>query len=157
MDSLCEQLDQLTLEYLEEFGQLLTCKQLIDDTIKLGYFNLSRSRIIMGVNHLSRLQYSERQPMTASTTISIDSSPEFHIEKHVDKQHVNDALKWFGLLSPNVFKQCQKSFQTAIDLVIETCQRENNILRLKTRIDQLMNEKQILLTKENLLDNKSND
>jgi hypothetical protein len=40
MDSLCEQIDKLTINYLKEFGHLLACKQLLDDTIKQGYFNL---------------------------------------------------------------------------------------------------------------------
>ena len=153
MDSICQQLDQLTVEYLDEFGHLLACKQLIDDTVKQGYFNLSRARIIMGVNNVSRLQYSEREPMIASTRVSI-ASPSFDMEKHVDKEHVDDALKWFGLLSPNVLKQSQKSFQQSVDLSLEACQRQEKILQLKTKIENLMKEKQAFLTKENLDGNK---
>ena len=156
MDSLCKQIDHLTISYLEEFGHLLSCKQLLDDTIKQGYFNLSRSRIIMGVNNLSRLQYSEKDPMIASTKISISSSP-CDIEKQIDKDHRDDALKWFGLLSPGVLKQSQKSFQQTIDLALEACRRQQNILELETKIKQLLKEKQSFLTKENLNVNKKDD
>jgi hypothetical protein len=107
----------------------------------------------MGVNNLSRLQYSEKDPMIASTKISISSSP-FEIEKQIDKEHCNDSLKWFGLLSPNVLKQSQKSFQQTIDLALEACKRQENILELKTQIKQLLKEKDILLTKENFTENK---
>ncbi|CAF3878324.1 unnamed protein product, partial [Adineta steineri] len=101
MDSLCEQIDKLTINYLEEFGQLISCKQILEDTIRQGYFNISHARVIMGVNNLSYLQYSEKDPMIASTKISISSSP-FQIEKQTDKEHCNDTLKWFGLLTPNM-------------------------------------------------------
>ncbi len=156
MDSLCEQIDKLTINYLEEFGHLISCKQLLDDTIKQGYFNLSRARIIMGVNNLSRLQYSEKDPMIASTKVSISSLP-FDIEKELDKEHCDDALKWFGLLSPNVLKQSQKSFQQTIDLALEACRRQENILELKNKIEQLVKEKQTFLTKENFHENKNVD
>jgi hypothetical protein len=156
MDSLCEKIDKLTISYLEEFGHLLSCKQLIDDTIKQGYFNLSRARIIMGVNNLSCLQYSEKDPMIASTKISISSNP-FDIEKEIDKEHGDDALKWFGLLSTNVLKQSQKSFQQTIDLSLEACKRQENISVLKKQIQQLLDEKKTLLTKENLDENKNID
>ncbi|UJR27837.1 hypothetical protein I4U23_009103 [Adineta vaga] len=103
MDTLCEQIDKLTVSYLEEFGHLLSCKQLLEDTIKQGYFNLSRARIIMGVNNLSRLQYSERDPMLAATKIAISSSSlPFEADKETDKEQGDDALKWFGLLTPNM-------------------------------------------------------
>ncbi|CAF2351916.1 unnamed protein product [Rotaria sp. Silwood2] len=157
MDSLCEQIDKLTIDYLEEFGHLLACKQLLDDTIKQGYFNLSRARVIMGVNNLSRLQYSEKDPMIASTKIFLTSSSPFNIEKQIDKEHSDDALKWFGLLSPNVLKQSQKSFQQAIDLALEACMREKNILQLKSQIEQLLKEKKTFLTKENFDENKKDD
>lgn len=153
MDSLCQRLDQLTINYLEEFGHLLACKQLLDDTIKQGYFNLSRARIIMGVNNLSRLQYSEKDPMIASTKVSI-ASESFDIEKQVDKEHSDDALKWFGLFSPQVLKQSQKSFQQTIDLALEACKRREKILQLKTEIEQLRREKETFLTKENLVEEK---
>jgi len=156
MDSLCEQIDKLTINYLEEFGHLLSCKQLLDDTVKQGYFNLSRARIIMGVNNLSRLQYSERDPMIASTKISISSLP-FDIEKQIDKEHCDDTLKWFGLLSPNVLKQSQKSFQQTIDLALESCKRQENLFQLKTKIEQLLKEKKNFLTKENVDENKNVD
>ncbi len=156
MDSLCEQIDKLTINYLEEFGHLLSCKQLLDDTIKQGYFNLSRARIIMGVNNLSRLQYSEKDPMIASTRISILSSP-FEIEKQIDKEHCDDTLKWFGLLSPNVLKQSQKSFQQTIDLALEACKRQENILCIKSQIEELLKEKKSYLTKENFNENKNQD
>ncbi|CAF0823629.1 unnamed protein product [Adineta ricciae] len=149
MDALCEQIDKLTLDYLEEFGHLLACKQLLDDTVKQGYFNLSRARIIMGVNNLSRLQYSERDPMIAATKISISSVSPFQVEKEIDKEHGDDALKWFGLLSPNVLKQGQKAFQKTIDLVLESCKRQDNVLQLKSQIEQLLKEKQSFLSKEN--------
>jgi hypothetical protein len=154
MDALCEQIDKLTINYLEEFGHLLACKQLLDDTIKQGYFNLSRARIIMGVNNLSRLQYSEKDPMIASIKIEISSVP-FDIEKEVDKEHGDDALKWFGLLSPNVLKQSQKSFQQTIDLALEACKRQANVLQLKTKIEELLKEKKAFLTKENLNEKKN--
>lgn len=153
MDALCQRLDQLTISYLDEFGHLLACKQLIDDTIKQGYFNLSRARIIMGVNNLSRLQYSEKDPMVASTKVSITSEP-FEIEKQTDHEHSDDALKWFGLLSPRILKHSQKSFQQTIDLALEACQRREKILQLKTEIEQLLREKQMFLTKENLVEEK---
>ncbi|CAF2117969.1 unnamed protein product [Rotaria magnacalcarata] len=156
MDSLCEQIDKLTVDYLEEFGHLLACKTLLDDTIKQGYFNISRARIIMGVNNLSRLQYSEKDPMIASTTISITSSP-FNIEKTMDKEHSDDALKWFGLLSPLALKQSQKSFQQTIDLSLEACRRQENILQLKSQIEQLLKAKKIFLTKENFNENKKDE
>jgi vacuolar-type H+-ATPase subunit D/Vma8 len=155
MDSLCERIDKLTLDYLEDFGHLLSCKQILDDTIKQGYFNLSRARIIMGVNNLSRLQYSENGPMTASIKISI--SPSFEMEKEIDKENGDDTLKWFGLLSPNVLKQSQKCFQQTIDLALEACQRQEKILRLKTNIEQLLKEKKSFLTKENFDENKIED
>jgi hypothetical protein len=154
MDALCEQIDKLTINYLEEFGHLLACKQLLDDTIKQGYFNLSRARIIMGVNNLSRLQYSEKDPMIASIKIEISSVP-FDIEKEVDKEHGDDALKWFGLLSPNVLKQSQKSFQQTIDLALEACKRQANVLQLKTKIEELLKEKKAFLTKENFNEKKN--
>ena len=150
MDSLCERIDQLTLAYLEEFGQLLACKQFIDDTMKNGYFNLSRARIIMGVNNLSRMQYSEDQLMTASTKISVQSSPTFEIEKQHDQEHANDPLNLFGLLHTRVWKQSQKSFQQTIDLALEACQRQENVRRLRTQIDSLMKEQQSFSSKENL-------
>jgi hypothetical protein len=153
MDSLCEQIDKLTINYLEEFGHLIACKQLLDDTIKQGYFNLSRARIIMGVNNLSRLQYSEKDPMIASTKISISSDP-LSIEKHIDHEHSDDALKWFGLLSPKVLKQSQKSFQQTIDLALEACQRQENICQLKIQLERLLKEKKTFLTKENLNEEK---
>jgi hypothetical protein len=156
MDSLCEQIDKLTINYLEEFGHLLACKQLLDDTIKQGYFNLSRARIIMGVNNLSRLQYSEKDPMIASTKISISSDP-FEIEKQIDQEHSDDTLKWFGLLSPRVLKQSQKSFQQTIDLALEACRRQENICQLKNHIEQLLKEKKTFLTKENLNEEKNVD
>jgi hypothetical protein len=156
MDSICEQIDKLTINYLEEFGHLLACKQLLDDTIKQGYFNLSRARVIMGVNNLSRLQYSEKDPMTASTKISISSSP-FQVEKQIDKEHCDDALRWFGLLSPNVLKQSQKSFQQTIDLALEACRRQENLSELKIKIKQLLKEKQTFLTKENFNENKTDE
>ncbi|CAF1022785.1 unnamed protein product [Rotaria sp. Silwood1] len=156
MDSLCKQIDKLTIDYLEEFGHLLACKQLIDDTVKQGYFNLSRARVIMGVNNLSSLQYSEKDPMIASTKIFITSSP-FNIEKQINKEHCDDALKWFGLLSPNVLKQSQKSFQQTIDLALEACIRQKNILQLKNQIEKLLKEKQSFLTKENFDENKNDD
>ena len=154
MNSLCKQIDKLTIDYLEEFGHLLACKQLLDDTVKQGYFNLSRARIIMGVNNVSRLQYSEKDPMIAATKISISSIP-FDIEKQIDKEHGDDALKWFGLLSPNALKQSQRSFQQAIDLILETCRRQENILRLKTKLQELLKEKQSYLTKENFDETKN--
>lgn len=150
MDSLCEEIDKLTVNYLEEFGHLLACKQLLDDTIKQGYFNLSRARIIMGVNNLSSLQYSEREPMVASTKVSISSTDSFNIEKSIDKENSDDALKWFGLLTPNVLKQSQKSFQQTIDLALEACKRKENILELKEKIQELLNKKKALSTKENI-------
>ena len=156
MDSLCQRIDQLTINYLEEFGHLIACKQLLDDTIKQGYFNLSRARIIMGVNNLSRLQYSERDPMIAATKISISSTP-FEIEKQLDKEHSDDALKWFGLLSPNVLKQSQKSFQQTIDLALETCNRQEKISQLKEQIEELIKEKTSLLSKENVPEEKTID
>ena len=153
MDSLCQRLDQLTISYLEEFGHLLTCKQLLDDTIKQGYFSLSHARVIMGVNNLSRLQFPEQGPMTASTKISISTEP-FEIEKETDQEHSNDALKWFGLFSPKVLKNGQKSFQQTIDLALEACRRREKVLQLKTNIEQLLREKQTFLTKENLVEEK---
>ena len=140
MDSLCQRIDRLTVEYLEEFGHLLACKQLIDDTAKQGYFNLSRARVIMGVHQLSQLQYSESQPMVAATKISIENDEKLNIEKQFDPEHGDDPLKWFGLLSPRVLKQSQKSFQQTIDLSIEACRRQDRILRLKSQIEQLMKE-----------------
>jgi hypothetical protein len=142
MDSLCERIDQLTLAYLEEFGQLLTCKQFIDDTMKNGYFNLSR------------MQYPEDESMTVSTKISVQSSPTFEIEKQHDQEHANDPLNWFGLLHKRVLKQSQKSFQQTIDLALEACQRQENLRRLRTQIDSLIKEKQSFLSKENLHANK---
>ncbi|CAF0800386.1 unnamed protein product [Rotaria sordida] len=156
MDSLCEQIDKLTIDYLEEFGHLLACKQLLDDTIKQGYFNLSRARVIMGVNNLSRLQYSEKDPMIASTKISITLTP-FNIEKQIDKEHYDDTLKWFGLLSPTILKQSQKSFQQTIDLALETCIRQKKILQLKNQIEQLLKEKKTFLIKENFDENKKDN
>lgn len=155
MDALCEKIDKLTVDYLEEFGHLLACKQLLDDTVKQGYFNLSRARVIMGVNNLSRLQYSEKDPMIASTKISITASP-FNIEKEIDKEHCHDALRWFGLLTPMPLKQSQKSFQQSIDLILEACRRQENIVQLKSQIEQLLKEKQTFLIKENVDENKSN-
>lgn len=154
MDSLCQRIDRLTIEYLNEFGHLLACKQLIDDTVKQGYFNLSRARIIMGVHNLSRLQYSENQPMIAATKISVENDEKLTIEKQLDPENGDDPLKWFGLLHPKVLKQSQKSFQQTIDLIIEACQRQDQILRLKSQIEQLMKEKKILLCKENVQENK---
>ncbi|CAF1009999.1 unnamed protein product [Adineta steineri] len=154
MDSLCEQIDKLTINYLEEFGQLISCKQILEDTIRQGYFNISHARVIMGVNNLSYLQYSEKDPMLASTKISISSSP-FQIEKQTDKEHCNDTLKWFGLLTPNILKQGQKSFQQTIDLALDACRRQENILYLKSQIEQLLKEKKSYLTKENLIDNNN--
>lgn len=153
MDSVCEQIDKLTLDYLEEFGQLLSCKQLLDDTMKQGYFNLSRARVIMGVNNLSYLQYSEQDPMVAATKVSMSTSP-FDIEKHVDQEHRDDALRWFGILTPGVLKQSQKAFQQTIDLAIEACKRQDKILQLKTELEQLLKEKKAFLSKENFNDNK---
>ena len=154
MDSLCERIDRLTLAYLEEFGQLLACKQFIDDTMKNGYFNLSRARIIMDVNNLSRIQYPEHVPMTASTKISLQSTPTCEVEKQHDQEHANDPLNWFGLLHTRVLKQSQKSFQQTIDLALEACQRQEKVRRLRTQIDALMKEKQSFLSKENLHANK---
>jgi vacuolar-type H+-ATPase subunit D/Vma8 len=156
MDTLCEQIDKLTINYLEEFGHLIASKQILDDTIKQGYFNLSRARVIMGVNNLSRLQYSEKDPMIASTKISISSDP-FAIEKETDHEHADDALKWFGLLSTKVLKQSQKSFQQTIDLALEVCQRQDNICQLKNELEQLLKEKNDFLTKENLNEEKNVD
>lgn len=153
MDSLCQRLDQLTINYLEEFGHLLVCKQLLDDAIKQGYFNLSHARVIMGVNNLSRLQYPEQGPMIASTKISISTEP-FDIEKETDQEHSDDALKWFGLLTPKVLKQGQKSFQQTIDLALEACKRREKILQLKTEIERLQREKQTFIIKENLVEEK---
>jgi hypothetical protein len=110
----------------------------------------------MGVNNLSRLQYSEKDPMIASTKISISSLP-FDIEKQIDKEHCDDTLKWFGLLSPNVLKQSQKSFQQTIDLALESCKRQENLFQLKTKIEQLLKEKNNFLTKENVDENKNVD
>ena len=156
MDTLCEQIDKLTINYLEEFGHLLASKQILDDTIKQGYFNLSRARVIMGVNNLSRLQYSEKNPMTASTKISISSDP-FAIDKETDHEHADDTLKWFGLLSPQVLKQSQKSFQQTIDLALEVCQRQDKICQLKAELQRLLKEKKDFLTKENLNEEKNVD
>lgn len=156
MDALCQQIDELTLLYLDEFGQLLACKQLLDDTIKQGYFSMSRARVIMGVNNLSRLQYSERDPMIAATKVSISSSP-FELDKQTDPEHGDDALKWFGLLSPGVLKQSQKSFQQTIDLALDACRRQQNISHLRRQIEQLLAEKQSLSSKENAEENKSLD
>ena len=154
MDSLCRRLDQLTLTYLDEFGHLLACKQFIDDTMKQGYFNLSRARVIMGVNNLSSLQYPDHASMTACTKVSVQSSPALEIEKQHDKEHANDPLNWFGLLHPRVLKQSQKSFQQTIDLALEACERQEKLRRLRAEIDSLMKEKQCFLTKENLDANK---
>ena len=151
MDSLCQQIDELTINYLEEFGHLLACKQLLDDTIKQGYFNLSRARAIMGVNNLSRLQYDERDSMNPSTTMSMTNDP-FDIDKQIDEEHRDDALKWFGLLSPNVLKQSQKSFQQTIDLSIEACRRQEKLLKIKTQLANLFEQKQTFLTKENVVE-----
>ncbi|CAF3915988.1 unnamed protein product, partial [Rotaria sp. Silwood1] len=71
--------------------------------------------------------------------------------------HCDDALKWFGLLSPNVLKQSQKSFQQTIDLALEACIRQKNILQLKNQIEKLLKEKQSFLTKENFDENKNDD
>jgi vacuolar-type H+-ATPase subunit D/Vma8 len=150
MDTVCERLDKLSLDYLEQFGHLLSCKQLLDDTIKKGYFALSRARIIMGVNNLSRLQYSERQPMIAATTVSIMPSTDF--DKHVNKDHADDALKWFGLLSPQTLRESQKHFQQTIDLSLEACRRQAAIAQLREEIEGLLKEKQRLSTKENQSD-----
>lgn len=158
MEVICDKLDRLTLEYLDEFGHLLTCKQLIDDTMKNGYFTMSRARVIMGVNNLSRIQYPEQDPMAASVRISM-SPDSVDIEKHMDQEHANDALRWFGLLTPNTLKQSQKCFQQAIDLIVEACQRQATIERIRSEIEKLLAEKKNLSSKENTNDedNKQND
>ncbi|CAF4900059.1 unnamed protein product, partial [Rotaria magnacalcarata] len=65
--------------------------------------------------------------------------------------------KWFGLLSPLALKQSQKSFQQTIDLSLEACRRQENILQLKSQIEQLLKAKKIFLTKENFNENKKDE
>ena len=153
METICKKIDTLVFQYLEEFGQLLACKQLIEDAMKNGYFNLSRARIIMGIDNLSSSQYTERDSIIASTRFSITENP-FDVEKQIDQEHADDSIKWFGFFTPGVLKQSQKSFQKSIDLILETCRRQKAIENLRIEIQSLLKEKKSFLTKENVDENK---
>jgi len=83
--------------------------------------------------------------------MSMTNDP-FDIDKQIDEEHRDDALKWFGLLSPNVLKQSQKSFQQTIDLSIEACRRQEKLLKIKTQLANLFEQKQTFLTKENVVE-----
>ncbi|CAF0866144.1 unnamed protein product [Didymodactylos carnosus] len=147
VDTVCKQLDDLTLDYLQTFGHLLNLKLLLEQSMKNGYFSISRSRVIMGVNQLSSLQF----PDTIQPCTYIEFN-EDEIEKHIDEKQINTPLKWFGILTPQTLKQGQKYFLQSIDLALECIHVQTKLERLKNNMHRLSKEKMILIEdiKENI-------
>ncbi|CAO3672142.1 unnamed protein product [Umbelopsis vinacea] len=60
LKSVCEQLDNLAIQYIEEADAISKLKQNIGNEMAKGFFNLGHAKYTMGTNKLSRYSYDER-------------------------------------------------------------------------------------------------
>jgi len=78
VDTVCEKLDELTLNFFDKFEQLQAKREEICKIMKDGYLNLSQARYSMGNKSVCSLQYSEK--MKASTLVDLNENGEISFE-----------------------------------------------------------------------------
>ncbi|KAL3860997.1 hypothetical protein ACJMK2_007090 [Sinanodonta woodiana] len=69
---LCEKLDDVALEFFNTLSTLYEVQDKLEETMKDGFLNLSRSRYSMGIKSVSCLQWNENN-MVATTKVCVDS------------------------------------------------------------------------------------
>lgn len=72
---------------------------------------------------------------------SSTSSENILMETRKHYQKINDPLKWFGILTPQSLRNCQKHFQRSLDNVATIASVQNEIKALFNYMDYLKAEK----------------
>ncbi|KAM4663930.1 coiled-coil domain-containing protein 115 isoform 1-T4 [Discoglossus pictus] len=73
LTQVCEELDQLTLQFMDDLETLANKRDLLNNMIEQGWLCLSKSRYSMGTKYVSPLQY---KPDTEATVLIKDSTTE---------------------------------------------------------------------------------
>lgn len=80
-DSVCENLDELTLDFFDKFEQLQAKREEICRKMRDGYLNLSQARYSMGNKSVCSLQYSENMKATSLVEMNENGEVAFDIVK----------------------------------------------------------------------------
>ena len=81
MESLCEQLDSVLLDYFDTLEQFYQCQSTLEQTMKAGNLHMSRARYIRGTVSISQCKITERE-MQASVRVSVSNETATTPEKN---------------------------------------------------------------------------
>lgn len=155
LTSLCEKLDKCTIDYVECYGQILTQRALLDESLGDAFLNLSKARSLIGCTNLSTLQIPPE--LTPYAHIELNSDEEGHDEFNLvfsSATEQNDDAKrltcspfpkWFGVLAPLSLKSSHKSFSRSLNLAVSLCELQSKLKYLEKEFNELTDEKQQLL------------
>ncbi|GAB5588680.1 hypothetical protein Unana1_03580 [Umbelopsis nana] len=96
LKSVCEDLDNLAIEYITEADSIAKLKQNVGNVMTKGFFDLSQAKYIMGTNKLSRYSYDERMKSLYKidiTTEKKDDNNIFAINKVEFKEEADEEKR----------------------------------------------------------------
>lgn len=156
LEFLCENLDKCTIEYVECYGEILTQRALLEESLSDAFLNMSKARSLIGCNNLSILQVPTELTAHARVELNDDESSceQFNLtfsnnsedNKNEKQLSCSPFPKWFGVLAPLSLKSSHKSFSRSLNLAVSLCELQSKLQSLEKE------HKQLLLAKEKLLD-----
>jgi hypothetical protein len=155
LPSLCQKLDKCAIEYVECYGQILTQRALMEESLNDAYLNMSKARSLIGCTSLSSLQIPPELTPHARVELNDDDSDydQFNLVFGSNTEQKDDAKsltcspfpKWFGVLAPLSLKTSHKAFSRSLNMAVSLCELQSKLKSLEKEYKQLMSEKQRLL------------
>ncbi|KAK3577678.1 hypothetical protein CHS0354_034155 [Potamilus streckersoni] len=130
---LCDKLDDVVLEFFNTLSTLYEVQDKLEETMKSGFLNLSRSRYNMGIKSVSCLQWDENN-MVAATKVCVDLSSSFtpfslqenkSTEAHVPPETETTTLRYRKVASKSFHDDDKEKIEDLIPMMkIESSSKE---------------------------------